>query len=229
MSSEFINHGAVDQCVAPQALLDRFHARAILGKFAKGQSVLIAGDLDADIYWIQQGRVQFSLMSAQGKEVILRDMGAGEIFGESAALTRSPRSVSATALTDCSIARLSGSEFVQLLHEKSEIGIWLADVLARRVGDLTATVFEMATLPVAGRVQLALLKMLGPANEKSDQKTIKALPTHVELAAKVGTHREAVTRELNILKKEGIIQKRGRDLQVLSVSKLRASYNRFTR
>jgi CRP-like cAMP-binding protein len=76
---------------------------------------------------------------------------------------------------------------------------------------------------------LALLKLVAPSSEKGDQRLIRDMPTHLELASKVGTHREAVTRELNLLKKEGIIRKKGKDLEVLSVSKLRASYNRFTR
>jgi predicted transcriptional regulator len=45
-------------------------------------------------------------------------------------------------------------------------------------------------------------------------------PTHVEIASRVSTHREAVTRELNRLSRIGIIERRGGTLMVKDVTRL---------
>jgi DNA-binding transcriptional regulator YhcF (GntR family) len=57
--------------------------------------------------------------------------------------------------------------------------------------------------------------------------TIANLPTHAEFAARIGTHREAVTREFGTLKDEGVVAQSGRTLIVHSVRKLEALSARF--
>jgi CRP-like cAMP-binding protein len=53
------------------------------------------------------------------------------------------------------------------------------------------------------------------------------MPTHADLAARIGTHREAVTRELNLLAGEGILRQSGRKVEILSVRRLQSLYDRI--
>lgn len=213
----------------PAALKSVFLARGQIVRFSKDQIIVDEGALDNDVYWIQGGSLQFSLVSIHGKEVILRNMVSGEIFGEGAAISGLPRSVRVTALCSGLTMRLSGKSFLESLMEAPEIGVWLSANLAVRVNDLTAKVFEIATLPIAGRVQLELLKLAKTGDDKHDRCLIRPFPTHTELAFRIGTHREAVTRELNTLAREGIVVKMGRDLEISSLRKLRTSYSRFVK
>jgi hypothetical protein len=58
---------------------------------------------------------------------------------------------------------------------------------------------------------------------------IADMPRHADLAARIGTHREAVTRELNLLAGDGILRQAGRKVELLSVSRLQALYDRMRR
>ena len=57
---------------------------------------------------------------------------------------------------------------------------------------------------------------VGPYRERGGEPA----PTHVEIASRVSTHREAVTRELNRLAKIGIIERRGGTLLIKDLDHL---------
>jgi CRP/FNR family cyclic AMP-dependent transcriptional regulator len=105
----------------------------------------------------------------------------------------------------------------------------MSRLLVSRIRNLTSRAFELATLPVAGRVQSELLRLAREADVGSDRLVIQPMPTHADLAARIGTHREAVTRELNLLAGEGILRQSGRKVEILSISKLHALYDRIRR
>lgn len=214
----------------PPALSDEFLRRAQLNRYRKGQVVVGEGTDAADVYLIRSGRVQFSLVSVHGRELILRDFEPGHLFGELAAIDGLPRSANAMATEDCQLARMSGPAFVTFLGEVPQAGLWMAQQLARRVRDLTNRAFELATLPVAARLQTELLRLaLAGEQCEADQATIRPMPTHAELAARIGTRREAVSRELSTLAHEGMVHQSGRTLEILSVSGLRNLLDRLSR
>ncbi len=221
---------AIEHEAFPAALCDEFLRRAQLTRVRKAQMILGEGSEASDVYLIRSGRVQFSLVSIHGREMILRDFGEGHIFGELAAIDGLPRSASAVALEDCQLARMNGPAFVAFLGEVPQAGLWMAQQLAKRVRDLTNRAFELATLPVAARLQTELLR-LALAGERlaPDRAIIRPLPTHADLAARIGTRREAVSRELSILAHEGLVAQSGRSLEILSLEQLRTLLDRLSR
>ncbi|MGD9502427.1 MAG: helix-turn-helix domain-containing protein, partial [Methyloceanibacter sp.] len=64
------------------------------------------------------------------------------------------------------------------------------------------------------------LASLGPKDGNSAR--IVPAPTHVQIASRVATHREAVTRELARLSRIGIIERRGGTLVIKDVNRLTA-------
>jgi CRP/FNR family cyclic AMP-dependent transcriptional regulator len=213
----------------PPDLRDAFLARAHVSKARPRQVVIAEGSTATDVYLIRSGKVRISRFSDSGREIILRDMGPGEIFGEIAAIDHAPRSASVAAIEESVLARLAGEEFLTFLGEVPQAGLWMARQLASRVRDLTEKTSDLATLPVAGRVQRELLRLAHEAGVERDQVALQPMPTHAEIAARIGTHREAVTRELNLLAREGILRQAGRRAEILSVGKLKALYDRIGR
>jgi CRP/FNR family transcriptional regulator, cyclic AMP receptor protein len=96
----------------------------------------------------------------------------------------------------------------------------LLDRLTKTIRALTTRVYEFSTLAVNNRIQAELLGLasLGPKEGKNAR--IVPAPTHVEIASRVSTHREAVTRELNRLSRIGIIERRGGTLLVKDTDRL---------
>ncbi|MET1110388.1 MAG: Crp/Fnr family transcriptional regulator [Allosphingosinicella sp.] len=213
----------------PVDLRDAYLARAQRIKVRRGQIIISEGSETTEVYLICTGKVQISLFSLHGKEVILREMGPHHLFGELAAIDRQPRSANVIAVEDSLLANMRGEQFVDFLGAVPQAGLWMSRLLVARIRNLTSRAFELATLPVAGRVQSELLRLAREADVSSDRLEIHPMPTHADLAARIGTHREAVTRELNLLAGEGILRQSGRRVEILSVAKLHALYDRIRR
>ena len=70
-----------------EALAKRCRCRCYTG----GQQILEHMDETTDIFFIVEGKVRAISYSLSGKEVAYRDIGAGEMFGELAAIDCEPR------------------------------------------------------------------------------------------------------------------------------------------
>jgi CRP-like cAMP-binding protein len=81
-------------------------------------------------------------------------------------------------------------------------------------------VYELSTLNVDNRIQAEILRLANLARRMGKSAHIVPAPTHVEIASRVGTHREAVTRELNRLTRIGIIERQGDALLIRDVNRL---------
>lgn len=221
--------GRDKEATLPHALGAALLARARHMPVRRGQIVIADETESTDVFLIVSGRMQISLISPHGRETILREMGPGRIFGELAAIDGHPRSANVVALEHGALAVLSSVEFRDFLSNVPEAGFWMAQQLASRVRNLTEKVFEMATMPVSHRLQSELARLAVEAGISNDRSVIAQVPTHADLAARIGTHREAVTRELGLLANEGIVTQTGRTLTINSIKRLHALRERTTR
>ncbi len=151
------------------------------------------------------------------------------MFGEIAAIDGEPRPVDVEAVTTCTVARLPHAEFLRLIDERPGFAIAVLRQVAANIRRLTARVFEFSTLPVKSRVHAELLRLAVHAPKPAQEKggtggaiVLSPAPKHAAIAARISTHREAVTRELNALAKRGLVKKSGTDLVVCDVGRLRA-------
>ena len=94
--------------------------------------------------------------------------------------------------------------------------------LVTQVRSLTERVFEFSTLAVRGRVRTELLRLARqrPAGD-ADTVVLSPAPKHAEIAHRISTHREAVTRELSRLEELGVIAREGRSLRIRDLAALK--------
>jgi CRP/FNR family cyclic AMP-dependent transcriptional regulator len=85
---------------------------------------------------------------------------------------------------------------------------------------LDRRVYEFSTLAVNNRIRAELLRIANLSPRKGKCAQIVPAPTHVEIASRVSTHREAVTRELTRLTRLGILERQGHVLVVKDVDRL---------
>lgn len=208
----------------PEAFRESFLRGAVRMQIRRGQIVIRQDSDSAEVYYVESGSFRITQFAANNRESILREVGPGGIFGELAAIDGKARSASVVALESGTLATLSAAQFLDFLRDVPGAGLWMARQLAGRVRHLTERAFELATLPVSYRLQSALLRMAIEAGADGDLSVIPRLPTHAELAARIGTKREAVTRELRELAKAGVIAQTGRELTILSIGRLRARF-----
>ena len=189
-------------------------------RYEVGEEILRYHDHSTSVFFITQGEVRVTFYSMCGKEVILCDLPAGEIFGELTAIDGQLRSATVVARTSSVVATISSADFHELIFRNRPIAAAILQRLTAQIRRLTERVFEFSTLAVRNRVQAELLRLAGKHPIVANKGVISPIPTHTELANLVSTHREAVTRELNRLEKEQLILRKDHELHILDMTKL---------
>jgi CRP-like cAMP-binding protein len=184
------------------------------------ENVLDYKDGGSNLYFVTQGHVRVLIRANSGKELILRDIRDGEYFGELAAIDGLPRSAAIVAVTDAVIATMRPALFRDLVHQHPDVCDRLLVLLASQIRMLANRVNEQGTLDVRARIYAELLRLARPAREGEAKAVISPPPTHAELAARVSTHREAITRELKSLERAGLLERRRGALVLLDTAQL---------
>ena len=189
-------------------------------RYGAGQQIIGHQDETLDVFFIVTGKARVVIYSASGKEVIFPDIGAGQTFGELAAIDGRPRAANVVALTDALVASISPDKFWQVLRDHSEVSARILKRFSGWVRQMSERVFEMSTLAAKNRIHAELLRLARDQENDGNTATISPAPTHAEFAARISTQREVVTRELNALSRDGLIERRGRSLVIRDMSRL---------
>ena len=72
------------------------------------------------VFYIQDGTVKLSVMSAAGKEAVVAMLGPGDFFGEGCLAGQPRRMGSATAITATTVLRIAKREMMRTLHEQHD-------------------------------------------------------------------------------------------------------------
>lgn len=182
----------------------------------RGQILLSEGVESTDVLYIIEGIVQITLFGEQGQETILRNLSTGHIFGEMSAIDGLPRSANVVAIEDGSLVFVSAIQFQTFLRDTPDAADFMTRMLIQRVRDLTRKLHELATLPMAHRL-IAEIARGGCPCDDGESMIVDPFPTHVELAARIGSQREAVSREIGVLKRAGLIEKDGHAVRIPSL------------
>ena len=189
-------------------------------EFAPGELVVGHNDSTLDVFFLVAGKLQVNLYSADGQRVGFHEMTSGVMFGEISALDGLPRSVSVEAATRCRVAILPRQRFLAMIGSSPCFAMAVAHQLAAHVRRLTTRVFEFSTMAVRQRLRAELLRLA--KLDAIDTAGIDPVPTHAELASRISTHREAVSREMAWLEGKGLIVKKGKSLAIPSVARIRS-------
>ena len=182
----------------------------------------ISGEHDhaSDVFFILGGSVRVNSVSAEGREIIFSELGAGDIFGEFAAIDGQPRSATMVALSDCLLARMPGGKFFDLLRDNGAVSSRLVQLLVAKIRKMTERVFEVSALSVRERVRRELLRLAADGEASGKSVVIRPAPTHYDIAARIGSHREAVTREINRLERDRLVEASRREIRILDIALL---------
>lgn len=189
--------------------------------YKPGELVIGETDKSFDVLILLQGAARVSLYSRDGQRVGFHDIGPGSVFGEISAIDGEPRSASVETGGPCKIAIMSRRHFLALLESNGRFGLAVSRQLAGHVRRLTTRVFEFSTMAVRHRLRAEILRLAEEAGGDAGAALISPMPTHADLASRISTHREAVSREMAWLDGEGVTVKQGRNMLIPSLAKLR--------
>ncbi|BAS16124.1 cAMP receptor protein [Arthrobacter sp. Hiyo8] len=126
---------------------------------SRGASVFREGDQGDQLYFIVSGKVKLGRTSPDGRESLLAILGPGELFGEMALFDPSPRTATATAVSETRLAGLKNESLNALLRTRPEVSAQLLQALARRLRRTNDSLSDLVFSDVPGRVAKALLDL----------------------------------------------------------------------
>jgi len=189
-------------------------------RYPAHHDIICNQDTDNDVYFVIGGRVRATIFSRAGKEVAFRDMGAGEMFGDLSAIDGRPRCANVITLEESVVLNMNASAFQNVLRHHSQVAFEVLCGLTELVRHLSDRVVEFSTLGVNNRIHAELLRLAKEYPRDGAVVEISHPPTHADIASRVSTRREAVTKELSRLSDMGLIERRGKSLVVRDLTRL---------
>jgi len=212
----------------PSADLERIQRRCDWRLYEPGQQIVHHEDATDDVFFLAEGVARVTIYSVDGRAVSFLELGPGDLFGEYPAIDGGPRSASVEAQTSCIVGLMRAAAFLELLDSEPKVRRALTRQLVATIRRLTNRVYEFSTLAVNNRIQAEVLRLASLAHRSGKTACITPVPTHQEIASRISTHREAVTRELNRLSKIGVLEREGHALIVKDVDRLTAMVREAT-
>ena len=195
-------------------------ARCKWTRCKRNDYVMRRDDNDCDVYFVVAGALRASASAGRGRRIIFREIAAGEMFGEHSALDGRARFADVAALRESLLASMSPEVFRAIVAEHAVVRERLLRCLSGSVRELAERLLERGAQPVQRRVWVDLLRRARDAGIADNRARLEPAPTHYDIAARVGSSREQVTRELSSLARRGILERAGRRLVVRDVAAL---------
>lgn len=189
----------------------------------KGQVVFAKDEPGAAMMAVLSGSVKISSTSLDGREIIYAVLSAGETFGEIALLDGAGRTADATAQTDCELLVLDRRNFLAFLTRYPEVAVRLLAIVARRLRRTDAQIADILFSSLRARLAKLLLELStrdGPPLASGAGRASRI--SQSEIAARLGSARESVSRQLNAWRKDGIVAIENRAIAIRDADALRA-------
>jgi CRP/FNR family cyclic AMP-dependent transcriptional regulator len=182
-------------------------------KFQKDTVIFFENEEGDSFFIILEGRIKVTILGDDGREIILSVLGPEDFFGEMALLDNEPRSATAIAVEDSELLSLHRMDFQSVLVENAPITLALIKVLTGRLRRANHQISTLALLDVYGRVARVILDMAREEGKRlKDGRISFRRATHQEIANRIGTTRETVTRMLKDLERQGLIHVEGKEI-----------------
>ena len=212
--SEILRHLRPEQ-------IDLLASRCTIRRCAAGDTVFERGAPGQSLLGVITGRIKVSVLSADGRELILNIIKPGELFGEIALLDGGERTASATALAPSELLALNRRDFLPLLERDTGLSLRLIELLCRRLRATSQQVEEMQFLDLSVRLARALLYLAetdGISTARGRQLNLRLSQSDIGML--IGASRERISRQLAAWQREGLISHKSGCLTIHRIDEL---------
>ena len=183
-----------------------------LQNFAKGKDVVTQGDEGTSLIILLTGTARISMVSSNGREIILDYAEPGSVIGEIALLDGGERTASVTALEPVSGLRLSRSSFEAIIAQHNGMALRILRELARRLRQANSTI-ESDRAYASGPRLARFLQRLSLADAADGRLRLDL--SQSELGMFAGMSREQINRQLGAWADAGIVAIDGGKIKIL--------------
>lgn len=178
----------------------------------RGDYIYNMGDTPSELYFVESGLVGLFHIAESGKETFLRVFVKNSIFGHRSYFAETPYHATAMALEKTKLCVITSEQCHKICEEQPEMKSMMLKHIARELGE-------------------AELRMAGLHDKSANSRIVESLiylkyknPDHIwtrkEIAEFSGSTFETVARVMTKLSQEGLIEKVGRDYNILNTDRL---------
>ncbi|NOY13794.1 MAG: Crp/Fnr family transcriptional regulator [Deltaproteobacteria bacterium] len=186
-----------------------------LRNYSRGEILFEQGEDASGFYVVASGRVKIYKLSPEGKERILHIVLPGNTFAEAAIFADGCYPAFAEPLESSRLLFFPKHEFLELLHQHSQIAINMIGGLSKFLRQFTTQIEDLTFRDVPARLARYLAEIGG------EEKPSVTLPfSKTQLASNLGTVSETLSRTFRKLSDEEIISVQGKTIEILDVERL---------
>jgi len=183
-----------------------------------GEAIVLDEDRET-LLLLASGWVRVHEPSAAGPDLTITMIENGTVVGQSGFAARFSRALRVEALQPSTLLVLGWKDFEELVFRNPEVGIKTLRLLSKRLAVCERRLSDMVHKEVPARLAGLILRLseyeglvMGDGSRK-----IPTRYTHQQLASLVGSKREAVTRAMGRLRREGGVEVRNRYIYIVDI------------
>ncbi len=178
--------------------------------YADGQLIILEGESEAPVFFVVAGTVRAFRTNLDGREQTLIYLKPGTAFNMPVAFARDHSApASAVAVGPVELLRIARRDFRRVVSETPEVALAVLRDFSDKLRHFTEMTHDLSLRSVRGRLARFLLTHAATAEDEPIRWTQE------EIAARVGTVREVVSRTLRDFIKAGLIQTERQRITVL--------------
>lgn len=202
-------------CNLKDAALAELDAAKFSMTYPKGAMLFVEGEMPRGVFILCGGKAKLMTSSSEGKTLILKVAGPGEILGVSAAILSTPYEVSAEMMEAAQVNFIRLADFLVLLRSHPEVCLRAAEQLSAKYQAAQREVRSMGlSQTTSEKLARLILEWAAEGEQTARGIRVKVVVTHEEIAQMLGTTRETVTRLLGDFKRRHFIDVTGSNLYV---------------
>jgi CRP/FNR family cyclic AMP-dependent transcriptional regulator len=201
--------------------------RVTVRRFDRGEIVFSEGDACGELLIVRDGSVKLFKTSPNGRQQLLSVERAGNSLSEISALDGQPYPATAETASATTLLRVEAESFRKICLQHPAVALKVIKALGHRLRRMSSLVEDLSFATVRGRLAAYLAQMAREEGRQTSQGIEFELSENNEqLAARLGTVRELVSRNLGRLHNQGLIQMSRRKVRIPSLEALTAETSR---
>ncbi len=168
------------------------------------------GEVESNLFYLQYGSLKVLKSSSSGRKQALRFINAGEIFNEVGVLAKRPNPATAVALEESGVWLIPRHALEEVLLAHPQTAIQVIENMADKIIELVTLAADLSLKTVEARLAKLLLEQAeGDAIER------RRWTNQTELAARLGTVPDVLSRVIRELTKAGLIEMDKQHIRIL--------------
>jgi CRP/FNR family transcriptional regulator, cyclic AMP receptor protein len=202
-------------CNLSAPVLKVFSAISHQTTYPADATLFVEGQHPRGVYLLCSGKVKLSTSSRDGKVLILKMAGPGEMLGLSAVMSGTEYELTAETAMPCQVNYVPREPLLDLLQKYGEAGLRSAQALSREFQSAYRDIHDLILArSSAGKLAKLLLSWTPSSASTTKEIRVRSGLTHEEMAQMIGASRETVTRLLSDLRKKQLIRLEGSTLVI---------------